>query len=129
LQTATNLTRPNWVTANSAVPLNAAAVTDPVPAGYFQLVVVTNPAAGLGLVPAGPFVIGNQIVEDFYTATNDPDITAANPTNVYVSGFYMDVNLVSFSQWRNVYSYAVNHGYSFDNVGLGGAWATNRCRR
>src|ERR1035438_9229468 len=31
----------------------------------------------------------------------------------------MDVNLVTESQWRSVYSYAVNNGYSFDNVGSG----------
>ena len=118
LQTTTNLAKPDWVRANSAVPLNAAGVTNRAPAGYFQLVVATNPP-GMVPIPAGPFVIGNQIVEDFYTATNDPDVTAANPTNVYVSGFYMDVNLVTESQWRTIYSYAVNNGYSFDNVGSG----------
>jgi sulfatase modifying factor 1 len=59
-------------------------------------------------------IIGNSI-------TNDPDITDANPTNVYVSAFYMDVNLVSYDQWQAVYNWATNHGYSFDNAGAGKA--------
>jgi len=29
----------------------------------------------------------------------------------------MDVNLVSYSQWQTVYSYATNHGYGFDRAG------------
>src|SRR5208282_224579 len=37
----------------------------------------------------------------------------------YVSAFYMDTNLVSLSQWQGVYSYATNHGYSFDDAGAG----------
>jgi formylglycine-generating enzyme required for sulfatase activity len=74
------------------------------PAGYFRLLQSTNPP-GMVLIPAGSFKIGNYIVNNFYnTATNDPDITDANPTNVYVSAFYMDVNLVSSNQWAAVYS-------------------------
>jgi formylglycine-generating enzyme required for sulfatase activity len=29
----------------------------------------------------------------------------------------MDTNLVSYSQWQTVYSYATSHGYGFNNVG------------
>jgi formylglycine-generating enzyme len=72
-----------------------------------------NPPAGMVLVPAGSFTIGNSI--------GDNDITVANPTNVYVSAFYMDVNLVSSSQWAAVYAYATSHGYSFVNAGTGNA--------
>ncbi|MEI9865452.1 MAG: SUMF1/EgtB/PvdO family nonheme iron enzyme [Limisphaerales bacterium] len=43
------------------------------------------------------------------------------PTNVYVSAFYMDVNLVSYDQWQSLYSYATNHGYGFVNAGSGKA--------
>ena len=35
--------------------------------------------------------------------------------------FYMDTNLVSYSQWKLVYSYATNHGYRFDHPGAGKA--------
>ena len=98
LQTTTNLATPNWVAASNAVTVNA--------------VTVTNSA------PAGSFLIGNYIVNNFYnTATNDPDITDANPTNVYVSAFYMDVNLVSSNQWAGVYSYATGNGYTFAHAG------------
>ena len=117
LQTTTNLASPNWVTASNAVTVNAATVTNSAPAGYFRLLQSTNPP-GMVLIPAGSFLIGNYIVNNFYnTATNDPDITDANPTNVYVSAFYMDVNLVSSNQWAAVYSYATGKGYTFAYAG------------
>ena len=71
-----------------------------------------NPPDGMVLIPAGSFKMGNSI--------GDSDITDATPTNVYVSAFYMDVNLVSSNQWWSVYAYATNHGYSFDNNLYGG---------
>ena len=40
---------------------------------------------------------------------------------VYVSAFYMDANLVSYSQWQTVYNWAVAHGYTFDYAGSGKA--------
>ena len=45
----------------------------------------------------------------------------APPTNIYVSSFYMDVNLVSYSQWQAVYNYATNNGFNFANAGSGKA--------
>ena len=72
-----------------------------------------NPPPGMAFIPAGVFTIGNSI--------GDPDITNATPTNVIVSSFYMDVNLVTYSQWLSVYNWATNHGYGFDNPGSGGA--------
>jgi formylglycine-generating enzyme required for sulfatase activity len=33
----------------------------------------------------------------------------------------MDTNLVSYTQWQSVYSYATAHGYTFDNAGSGKA--------
>jgi len=119
LQTTTDLASPNWVTASNAVTVNAVNVTNSAPAGYFRLLATTNTTAGMVLIPAGSFTMGNYL---FYnTATNDTDITDANPTNVTVAAFYMDVNLVSSNQWRTVYSYATNHGYGFVNAGLGKA--------
>ena len=119
LQTTTNLASPNWVTAGNAVPVNAVVVTNAAPLGYFRLSESATPA-GMALIPAGPFLMGNFIVNNFYnSATNDPDITDATPITITVSAFYMDVNLVSLSQWTNVYGYATNHGYSFDDAGQG----------
>jgi sulfatase modifying factor 1 len=51
----------------------------------------------------------------------DTNILDASPTNVYVSAFYMDTNLVSYGQWQSVYNWATNHGYGFDGAGLGNA--------
>ncbi|MGB7748761.1 MAG: SUMF1/EgtB/PvdO family nonheme iron enzyme, partial [Verrucomicrobiia bacterium] len=59
------------------------------------------------LIPAGSFTMGD-------TLDGESD---AIPTNVMVSAFYMDTNLVSYSQWQGVYSYATGHGYSFVNAG------------
>ena len=93
------------------------------PGGFFRLLATTNTTAGMVLIPAGSFTMGNYL---FYnTATNDPDITDANPTNVYVSAFYMDANLVSYRQWTNVYTYATSHGYNFVNAGSGKNSAAN----
>ena len=124
VQTTANLVTPNWVTASNAITVNAATVTNSAPAGYFRLLATTNTTAGMVLIPAGSFTMGNYL---FYnSATNDPDITDANPTNVYVSAFYMDVNLVSYGQWKNVSAYATSHGYNFYNEGLGKNSATNQ---
>ena len=70
-----------------------------------NLIFSFNPPAGMVLIPAGIFTMGNSI--------GDSDITDANPTDIYVSGFYMDVNLVTSNQWQTVYTYATNHGYGF----------------
>ncbi len=78
-----------------------------------NLLIAFNPPAGMALIPAGVFTMGNSI--------NDADITDASPTNVAVSAFYLDVNLVSYSQWQSVYNWATNSGYGFTNAGLGKA--------
>jgi formylglycine-generating enzyme required for sulfatase activity len=121
LQTTTTLTPPNWVTASNAVTVNAVLVTNLAPSGFFRLLQSTNPP-GMVLIPAGSFLMGNYLFSsNFYgaTTTNDPDITDANPTNVYVSAFYMDMFLVTSNQWAAVYNWATNHGYVFDNAGAG----------
>ena len=68
---------------------------------------------GMALIPAGSFTMGNSI--------GDADITDAATVTVTVSAFYMDVNLVSYSQWLSVYFWATNHGYGFDYAGFGKA--------
>jgi formylglycine-generating enzyme required for sulfatase activity len=87
-----------------------------VPKSFYRVLgmAATNPPpAGMTLIPAGTFTMGNS--------SGDSDITDAAPTNIYVSAFYMDVNLVTYSQWQTVYSYATSHGYSFANAGAGKA--------
>jgi formylglycine-generating enzyme required for sulfatase activity len=88
--------------------VSAVTVSNTSPARFFRLSAVP---AGMALIPGGSFTMGD-------TLDGEPD---AIPTNVYVSGFYMDVNLVSSNQWQSVYSYATSHGYGFVNAGLGKA--------
>ncbi len=110
LQSATNLASPVWVPAYDAVMVTAATVSNGAPARFFRLF-YTAPPTGMTLIPAGSFTIGNS--------AGDSDITDAIPTNVYVSPFYMDTNLVSFGLWQLVSAYATAHGYTFVNVGPG----------
>jgi formylglycine-generating enzyme required for sulfatase activity len=88
--------------------------TPGTPRRFYMLELQSQPSStfdGMALIPAGVFTMGD-------TLDNQSD---AIPTNIYVSAFYMDTNLVSFSQWQSVYSYATNHGYGFDDAGLGQA--------
>ena len=92
-----------------------------VPMFYRVRGVVSTPA-GMAFIPAGSFTMGNLIMNGS-SVTNDPIILLAdaNPTNVYLSAFYVDVNLASYSQWQTVYGYATSHGYNFVNAGSGKA--------
>ncbi len=99
VQIATSLAVSNWVDYNQLVAGGSVNT---------NLIVAFNPPAGMALIPAGTFTMGNSI--------GDSDITNANPTDVYVSAFYMDVNLVSSNQWVGVRAYATSHGYT---IGFG----------
>ena len=110
LQSTTNLASHNWLTVSNAVPVAAVTVTNTSPAIFYRLY-NTNPPAGMALIPAGSFTMGD-------TLDGESD---AIPTNVTVSAFYMDVNLVSYSQWQSVYNWATNNGYGFDHAGAGKA--------
>ena len=67
---------------------------------------------GMVLIPGGSFTMGNSV--------GDADITDAVPVTANVSAFYMDANLVTWSQWQGVYAYATSHGYGL-NAGNGKA--------
>ena len=64
---------------------------------------------GMVLIPAGAFTMGDTL----------DGLSDAAPTNATVAAFYLDVNLVSWSQWQSVYFWATNHGYAFANPGAG----------
>jgi formylglycine-generating enzyme required for sulfatase activity len=114
LQTVTNLTSTNWATVRTAYPVNAGQVSNSAPSGFFRLQLVTVPA-GMALIPAGWFTMGDTLDGGSPNYDN-------YPTNVYVSAFVMDVNLVTFSLWQTVYNAATTfYGYSFDNAGAGNA--------
>jgi formylglycine-generating enzyme required for sulfatase activity len=120
LQTTISLTPANWLTVTNPAPVtvnntnfvtytnNYNSVTR-----FFRLYLNTNtvsPYAGMALIPAGPFTMGNS--------TGDSDITDAGTVTVTVSQFYMDTNLVSYGLWQSVYNYATSVGYSL-GVGAG----------
>jgi formylglycine-generating enzyme required for sulfatase activity len=117
LQSVTSLASQGWVTATDAAPVNyrpytAVSVTNSLSARFFRLLLVPPAADGMALIPAGPFTMGDTL---------DGESDAVPPTNIYVSAFYMDTNLVSYSQWQGVYAYSTSQGYGFDNVGSGKA--------
>jgi formylglycine-generating enzyme required for sulfatase activity len=114
LQTVTDLSSTNWVTARTAFAVNAEEVTNAAPSGFFRLMPTTTPP-GMALIPAGWFTMGD-------TLDGESD---AIPTNVYVSAFVMDVNLVTYGLWTNVQAYATSLGYNFVNAGVNGGTGTN----
>ena len=57
------------------------------------------------LIPGGSFTMGDTL----------DGHTNAVPVTADVSAFYMDTNLVTWSQWQGVYAYATNHGYGLNN--------------
>ena len=88
-------------------------VTNPI-TGTRQFYRLFKTTVGMTLIPSG--------FENVYLVGDTLDgFGNAIPTNVTLSAFYMDTNLVSYSQWLSVYSWATNEGYSFDNVGSGKA--------
>jgi len=113
LQSTTNLASPNWTTEKYPMPVTASTVSNNPPAKFFRLIPATPPV-GMVLIPAGSFLMGNSI--------GDGDIADANPTNVYVSAFFMDTNLVDLNIWQAIYTYATAfNGYGFGNAGTGKA--------
>jgi sulfatase modifying factor 1 len=118
LQSTTNLSPTVWSNLSIAqVIVNGQnIVTNPISGTqqFYQLSLLDIPSFtsdGMALIPAGAFTMGD-------TLDGEPD---AIPISVTVSAFYMDTNLVSYSVWQAVYSYATSHGYGFDDPGSGKA--------
>jgi formylglycine-generating enzyme len=115
LQSTTNLVSPAvWNTVSPApVIVNGQnAVTNPI-SGTRKFYRLSQPAipSGMALIPAGSFTMGDTL----------DGLSDAVPISVTVSAFYMDTNLVSYSQWQTVYNWATSHGYGFVHAGAGKA--------
>jgi formylglycine-generating enzyme required for sulfatase activity len=115
LQSTTNLASPNWalatdVTTTTYGSQTAVTVTNSSSQRFFRLFQgIISTADGMALIPAGVFAMGDAL-----------DNTPSDPvTNVYVSAFYMDTNLVSYGEWTSNYVYATSLGYVFDHAGYG----------
>jgi formylglycine-generating enzyme len=129
LQSTTNLGSLNWETVRNAdtvlvtnvvngepgIVNLTVIVTNTLPARFFRLHEITNPPAipvGMALIPAGAFTMGDNL----------EGASDAIPTVIVtVLAFYVDVNLVSYSQWQTVYNWATSQEYGFANVGAGKA--------
>lgn len=119
LQSSTNLASQNWLSFSNVVPSTVdsnltVTVTNSLKAMFFRLFLDTNAPpgiAGMVLIPAGVFTIGDTVDVEY----------DAVPTNVMVSAFYMESNLVSYSAWQPVYDWATNNGYGFTDAGAGKA--------
>jgi formylglycine-generating enzyme required for sulfatase activity len=109
---ASTLTGPwntNWDSLTAVTVNSNGIITVGVPMFYRVRGVAAIPLTtpdGMALIPAGTFTMGD-------TLDGESD---AIPTNVTVSAFYMDTNLVSYSQWQTVRNWATNNSYAFDNT-------------
>ena len=66
--------------------------------------------SGMAPIPSGSFTMGDAFNE------------GGLPTNtVYLSAYYMDRTEVTKALWDEVYAWAINHDYQFDNAGMGKA--------
>jgi formylglycine-generating enzyme required for sulfatase activity len=115
LQSTTNLVSPVIWNPVSPLPVivdGRAAVTNPISGTqqFYRLIESAIPS-GMALIPARTFTMGDTL----------DDESDAIPTNVTVSAFYMDVNLVCYGHWQSVYNWATNNGYGFNNTGSGKA--------
>jgi formylglycine-generating enzyme required for sulfatase activity len=109
VQWASSLAGPwqtNWAGLNAVTADANGTISVSVPM-FYRVLGVPNTPPGMALIPAGAFTIGDTL----------DGLSDAIPTNVTVSAFYMDTNLVSYSQWQAVYSYATSHGYGFVHAG------------
>jgi len=79
---------------------------------YLQLA-GANPPAGMALIPAGSFTMGN---------TFNDGMSIERPLHtVYVSAFYMDRYLVTKALWDTVKNWNGGDSYSYSNAGFGKA--------
>jgi formylglycine-generating enzyme required for sulfatase activity len=82
-----------------------------------NLIFALNPPSDMALIPAGSFTMGDSLGDSVAGGwTNEVPLHT-----VYVSAFYMDKYDVTKAQWDSVYSWAITHGYSFDEAGSGKA--------
>ncbi len=107
-----SLSQSNWATLTNLVvtqsPYWFTHPTTPPAQAYYRVVSIPAPT-GMALVPAGLAIMGDAFGEG---GTNEFPV---HP--VAVSSFYMDTNLVTYALWQQVYQWATNHSYSFDNAG------------
>jgi len=123
LQSTTNLAPASWVAVSNVVPVLVSnnftiTVTNNARARFFRICNTNNTPTvpvpwGMVLIPAGSFTMGDALNDGF---ADELPLHA-----VYVSAFYMDQYDVTLALWQQVYTWAGNHGYSFQIYGEGKA--------
>ena len=118
LQYCTNLASPNWTYVTDAKKVAygdqlALAVTNLTQPRFFRLMHIfaappRTPPDKLVTITNGTFTMGDSL----------DGITDAVPVTVNLSTFYMDTNLVTYSQWQQVCSWAIVQGADL-NMGSG----------
>jgi formylglycine-generating enzyme required for sulfatase activity len=116
IQYSTDLSQTNWLALTNlmvdASPYWFVDATAPPSPQRFYRVVASPLPSGMGLIPAGSFTMGDAL---------DGEADAMPTHTVTVSAFYMDKTLVTYALWKQIYQWATNHGYTFDNPGMGKA--------
>ena len=79
--------------------------------------VFAKPPAGFVSIPAGSFSMGDAKGD----AKGDANSDERPVHTVTVSAFFMEARLVTKWSWDGVHTWALGHGYSFDNAGAGKA--------
>jgi formylglycine-generating enzyme required for sulfatase activity len=116
IQYCTNPSQTNWVVLTNVwvaqSPYGFVDVATPPASQRFYRVLAlgtSSPApAGMALIPAGSFTMGNCM------SASEGDGGELPLHTVYVSAFYMDKYPVTKSLWDTVYQWAGVHGYTFE---------------
>jgi len=74
-----------------------------------NLLISFHPPAGMAFIPGGLFQMGDSLDGNPW---GDAPVTT-----VHVSAFYLDRTDVREALWQQIYDWALNHGYSFDDPG------------
>jgi formylglycine-generating enzyme required for sulfatase activity len=120
IQYSANLSQTNWVVLTNLLVAQSPywfvdAAAPPASQRFYRVAALAagaTPPSGMALIPAGSFTMGNCM----NPGEGSPDELPLH-TN-YVSAFCIDTNVVTGSLWTNVYEWATNHGYSFDDAGV-----------
>jgi len=112
-----SLTGTNWATLTNLLVLETPySVLDPQApssaARFYRVEALAPPSSSSGaLIPAGAFVMGDPL--------GNAHADELPLHTIYVSGFYMDVNLVTKELWDEVYKWALTNDYDFQSLGSG----------
>ena len=124
IQYTNRLSGVDWITLTNVLvtqsPYRFVDADAPQDVARFYRVVglgTTNPSspAGMVLIPAGPFVMGDCMIPSDGRPNELPLHT------VHVSAFHMDQTEVTLSLWDSVYTWALTNNYTFESGAQGKA--------